>query len=156
MSINLKQLPNIWLKQLDLLHPDKIKVKYEPLIREVFDKKLKNGEDISLQLNRKNCAYIFRMVTESFIREYWDYIYNWNDFWYAFKASKDFIRECPVKSWYYISKYQKLSERFIEEYEDRIDWDVISEHQTLSREFCLKHKKDVNWASIKATQEWYD
>lgn len=150
--IDLKQLPKYWMQ--DAFKID-LKKKYEPQIREVFEKMLQNGEDIEDQLSRKNCTYVFRMVSESFIREYIDYIKDWESFWYAFKATEDFIRECPFKNWRYISRYQKLSEKFIDEYEDRVDWDEISERQELSKQFCYKHKKDVNWASISATQDWY-
>ena len=148
--IDFKQLPKYWMQ--DAFKID-LKKKYEPQIRDSF--KEMDEFDIIYQLNYHNCVYVFRMVGESFIREYLHYIENWDNFWYAFRASEEFMRECPVKNWRLISKYQKLSEKFIEEFEDRVDWDEISEHQELSKQFCYKHKKDVNWASISATQDWY-
>ena len=40
------------------------------------------------------------------------------------------------EQWVDISKYQKLSESFIREFQDKVDWDYISKHQKLK--FLLK------------------
>ena len=42
-------------------------------------------------------------------------------------------------NWYYISEYQKFSEKFIEKYKDYVDWYYISQYQKLSLEFVQKH-----------------
>ena len=68
---------------------------------------------------------IYKYVSESFIREYWDYITDWDKFWTYFNASEEFIKECPIKNWYVISKWQDLSEDFIWEFRDRLDWDKV-------------------------------
>jgi hypothetical protein len=52
------------------------------------------------------------------------------------KLSEDFIREFKDRvDWYYISKCQKLSESFIREFQDKVDWDNILVYQKLFEEF---------------------
>ena len=60
---------------------------------------------------------------------------NWE--FYKYKSlSEDFIREYQDKvDWGYISEYQSLSEDFIREFKDRVAWDWISECQVLSEDF---------------------
>jgi hypothetical protein len=48
--------------------------------------------------------------------------------------------------WAYISKTQKLSEEFIENFQDRVDWGRISKTQKLSEEFIEKFQDKFNWA----------
>ena len=43
------------------------------------------------------------------------------------------------KDWISISKYQYLSEEFIEKYADKLDWEIISDYQKLSEEFMEKY-----------------
>ena len=42
-------------------------------------------------------------------------------------------------NWDWISQYQKLSEQFIEKFQDRVSWDYISAYQELSEEFIEKY-----------------
>jgi len=60
--------------------------------------------------------------------------------WYWIEISKyqylteDFIREFKDKvDWWYISYYQELSEPFIREFKDKVDWWYISYYQKLSK-----------------------
>ena len=46
--------------------------------------------------------------------------------------------------WVWFSKYQKLSESFIEKYIYKVEWDDISAYQTLSEEFIEKHVNKIN------------
>ena len=55
--------------------------------------------------------------------------------------------------WFYISKYQKLSESFIEKHSDKVYWDNISMYQKLSESFIEKHKDKVNWDYISINQK---
>ena len=55
--------------------------------------------------------------------------------------------------WECISMYQKLSEPFIEKYEDRVVWNYVSEYQKLSESFIEKHKDKVNWYNISKQQK---
>src|SRR5574344_1723695 len=53
---------------------------------------------------------------------------------------------------YYISEYQKLSEEFIEKYNDKVNWNNISQYQTLSESFIEKHYDKVDWNYISIYQ----
>src|SRR5574344_458613 len=50
--------------------------------------------------------------------------------------------------WDYISKFQTLSEEFINKYIDKVIWDYISIYQTLSESFIEKHYDNVDWDNI--------
>jgi hypothetical protein len=54
--------------------------------------------------------------------------------------------------WSYISIFQKLSEKFIEKYSDKINWHHISEFQKLSEKFIEKHYNKVDWYNISKKQ----
>jgi hypothetical protein len=54
--------------------------------------------------------------------------------------------------WWYISFFQKLSERFIGKYKDRVIWYWISYHQKLSESFIEKYKDKVDWYLIFKSQ----
>jgi len=43
----------------------------------------------------------------------------------------------------YLSKYQRMSEKLIEKYDVKLNWDIISRYQTLSEDFVEKHIKKV-------------
>ena len=45
------------------------------------------------------------------------------------------IQNQDVVSWSIISRYQKLSEKFIAHNSERLDWTKIYEYQELSKEF---------------------
>src|SRR5574344_2919093 len=47
---------------------------------------------------------------------------------------------CDNVKWNNISKYQKLSEEFIEKHKDKLNWDKISEYQKLREPFIEKYK----------------
>ena len=53
--------------------------------------------------------------------------------WYCISKHSDKV------NWYYISKYQKLSEKFIEKHSDKVDWTYISKYQKFSKKFIEKH-----------------
>jgi hypothetical protein len=56
-------------------------------------------------------------------------------------------------SWYYISKYQKLSENFIREFKDKVNWCYISLYQKLSEDFIREFKDKVDWINISLYQK---
>ena len=47
----------------------------------------------------------------------------------------------------------KLSEKFIEKFQDKVDWDLISEYQKLSECFIRKFQNKVSWDDISACQK---
>lgn len=54
---------------------------------------------------------------------------------------------------YEISKYQKLSEDFMRNHKDILDWNIISECQKLSEKFILEMSDYVNWTWISEKQK---
>jgi len=70
------------------------------------------------------------------------------------KLSESFIREFEDKvNWNRISLYQKLSESFIREFEDKVDWYWVSEYQKLSEEFIREFQDKVDWYYISEYQK---
>ena len=63
--------------------------------------------------------------------------------------SEEFIRNNKDKvDWNWISSNRELSENFIREFQDRIDWYWISKYQKLSIKFIIEFKNKINWASL--------
>ncbi len=63
--------------------------------------------------------------------------------------SEKFIREFADKiNWINVSFYQKLSEEFIKEFSDKVDWFYISYRQKLSIEFIKEFSDKINWHVI--------
>lgn len=96
---------------------------------------------------------IIQTLSEEIIREYID-VFDWDDITTTQTLSEDIIREAyynsgdilSPKAWRNISRYQKLSENFIEEFSDKgIEWRFISTHQILSDEFINKHKDKITF-----------
>ena len=68
--------------------------------------------------------------------------------------SEDFIREFKDKvDWDCISIYQKLSENFIREIQDRVVWRCISIYQKLSEDFMREFQDRVDWYFISIYQK---
>ena len=66
------------------------------------------------------------------------------------KLIKELNLHCSVKrfkdevNWYNVSKYQKLSLKFIREFKDKVYWDRISDSQKLSLDFIREFKDKVD------------
>ncbi|HNW67143.1 MAG TPA: hypothetical protein PKO10_08080, partial [Aliarcobacter cryaerophilus] len=70
------------------------------------------------------------------------------------KLSEEFIKEFSDKvDWFHISINQKLSEEFIREFSDKIYWEYISEYQKLSEEFIREFANKVDWYYISKYQK---
>ena len=68
---------------------------------------------------------------------------------YLLEMTEEFIdQNKDLVNWNYISANQTLSEPFIEKYADRVNWNYISDHQTLSEPFIEKYADRVNWELI--------
>ncbi len=70
--------------------------------------------------------------------EFYSDKFNWNNFlFYKYqKLSESFIREFKDKiDWFIISRFQKLSENFIKEFQDKIVWNWFKDNNLLSEEF---------------------
>ena len=71
------------------------------------------------------------------------------------KLSENFIEKYQDEvNWGCVSKYQKLSENFIKKFLTRVNMVKISEHQVLSEEFIRKFKYKVDWAEISNFQNF--
>jgi hypothetical protein len=68
--------------------------------------------------------------------------------------SEDFIREFKDRvNWDHVSRYQKLSENFIREFKGEVSWFYISEYQKLSENFIKEFKDRVYWDYISMFQK---
>ena len=73
---------------------------------------------------------------------------------YRQKLSEDFIREFSDRiDWEYISYQQKLSENFIREFSNKVDWNGISYRQKLSEKFIREFSDKVDWKHISYRQK---
>lgn len=81
----------------------------------------------------------------------WEWISKYNH------LSETFMERFEDKlNWKSISTYQRLSERFMRKYKDRLDWDEISACQRLSEQFIAENSDRVNWGNILKYQTLHD
>ena len=79
---------------------------------------------------------------------------TWKELSRIHNLSEDFIREFADRvDWYYVSEYQKLSESFIKEFAGKVDWYCISAYQKLSESFIREFADKVDWYCISAYQK---
>ena len=79
---------------------------------------------------------------------------QWNNMSKYKYLSEKFIREFQNKvNWNYISCIQKLSEYFIREFKDRVNWEYISQYQKLSENFIREFQNEVDWWLISKCQK---
>lgn len=142
----------MWLRKYKLadwfvtkyLHEDETKICISRLIK---TQKLSESDIQSIMIMQESskiirCIIKYQCMSESLIREM---LHIHNDpiiengselIWYYQVVSEDFIREFKDRvNWYYISMSQILSEDFIREFEDNVVWYNIRKYQILSREF---------------------
>jgi phosphoribosylanthranilate isomerase len=80
--------------------------------------------------------------------------YEWNWISTFQKLSEDFIEKYQDKvDWNRISQYQNLSEQFIEKFQEKVDWNYISRFQKLSEDFIEKNQYEVNWNYVSIYQQ---
>ena len=81
--------------------------------------------------------------------EYYNSAFDWRDWGFYSNniLSEDFIREFKDKvDWSAICRYQKLSEDFIREFKDKVHWGVVSIYQNnLSDEFKTEFANKLNF-----------
>ena len=67
--------------------------------------------------------------------------------------TEDFIREFADRvDWEWISQYQHLSEGFIREFADRVYWYWISKYKHLSEDFIREFADELDWVGISLYQ----
>jgi len=54
---------------------------------------------------------------------------------------------------YYYDHCLELSENFIREFQDKLDWSFICQDQRLSEEFIIEFKDKVNWKFVSGYQK---
>lgn len=100
--------------------------------------------------------YLIKLLEERFdtpISEftsiYWDNISKDEEL----ELSEEFIREYQDKvNWIWISKHQKLSEDFMREFQDKLYWPYISIYQKLSEDFIREFISKVNMFYVSEYQ----
>lgn len=79
---------------------------------------------------------------------------SWADISAYYKLSEDFMEEFQDQLiWSYICIYQTLSEDFIKKFEDKVYWLYVSYHQRLSENFIREFQDKVFWDSISYRQK---
>lgn len=62
------------------------------------------------------------------------------------QVSEDYIRENKDSvNWEDVSEYQILSESFMDEFSDYVNWRVVTRTQKLSEAFIRKHIEEIKW-----------
>lgn len=70
------------------------------------------------------------------------------------QLTEAFIEEHADRvNWKIICNHQNLSEAFIEKFKDRVDWKIISCKQKLSEVFIMKYKAKLCWSDVCAYQK---
>ena len=103
-------------------------------IEDVFVKTLQYINFNSNIVKELKSFVLLNMITEPALKKLVEYT----------NYDKEFIRR--------ICTWQKISEEFMEEYLEVIDWDGISRFQELSTSFMEKHLDKLNWYSISKYQ----
>ena len=79
---------------------------------------------------------------------------TWCEICKNYFLSEEFIIEFQDEiDWHIIIVYQNLSENFIVSFQDKIDWEFLSIFQKLSEKFIRKFQDKVKWNSISANQK---
>lgn len=117
---------------------------------------LANWDDISLHQN----------LNADFIKEYKDKL-NWNNLCITHMFStyydngkcelEDYLDYLDERCWINISRYQKLSIKFIDRYADKLNWEALCVFQDISDPLILeKHEKQINWGNVALYQPLND
>lgn len=121
------------------------------------------SEDFLVEFQDKvsfDLLFIHKSLSEKTLYEYADWFvanqrYLWDILIYQ-NLSEDFIRDFQDEvDWDYISKYQQLSEDFIREFKNEVDWYFMSIYQKLSEGFIQEFNlviPDTCW--LYKTTEW--
>ena len=93
---------------------------------------------------RYSVKKLINEINEGDFNKNWIYIY-----YGTCELSEDFIREFQDKlNWGNISYCQKLSENFIREFQHKVDWEYISLGQKISEDFVREFKYKIHWHNI--------
>ena len=71
---------------------------------------------------------------------------KWEDICIDYTLSEEFIREFQDQiDWRNVSTYQKMTENFIREFEDKVCWYRVPTSQSLSDRFVIEYNNKVDW-----------
>lgn len=125
--------------------------------------KLKGTEQMNFEDIDWVGVYIYEKLTDEFIEktfrylkyldydiksfgtiaEKWSFVFEYN------QVSETFLRkhrsEFDKETWSVISAFQELSEDFMCEFKDDLDWGEISQNQRFSEEFAVQFKSLLEW-----------
>ena len=108
---------------------------------------LNASKEQEIQTNGKNMKQIKNIKNKLEWEKYYDPTFDWDDYtlYTDNNLSEDFIREFQDKvDWLYISRFQTLSEDFIREFKDKVWWKNIFINQKLSEDFILEFKDEAD------------
>jgi len=89
--------------------------------------------------------------------EWWKNRNYWSDICYNQPLSEEFIREfADYVDWGFLAQRQRLSENLMRDFQDRISFNTICYHQRLSEEFIREFADRLNWFVIIQNQKVSD
>lgn len=98
---------------------------------------------------------MWTIVDEAMLREFKEKI-NWQSVFHHIQCSEEFIRELlddfyggiTMDSMYLIITNQHISEKFLNEIREKINWYNISSYKNISEEFIERWKEDLDWWEV--------
>jgi len=114
-----------------------------------FQEKIDNKEPLYLDI-----LYFSDNLSDEFFYKFKDYIKDWKSVSIFKKLSEKFMIDFSDKlDFEKISFHQNLSESFIEKFSDRLNWLSLSVTQKLSESFIVKYQDLIDWESISYKQK---
>lgn len=106
------------------------------------------------KLDKKELSNLLltQKLDESFMREFQDYI-DMDACTYVGQRTFDFIREFKDKISFTHYFGQKLSEKQMEEFKDRLDWEWVSQRIPMSEKTILKYSERITWDHLERFQD---
>src|SRR3712207_7302053 len=78
---------------------------------------------------------------------------QWNEISTMGNLTEEFMDEYQNQlNWGYICQTQKLSENFIRNHENKMVWNFVSKYQNLSEQFINDYQNQLNWEDRKSTR----
>lgn len=96
---------------------------------------------------KKAILFLTQKINEDFVLEHLE---TFNLAEKYSKLSESFLREFKDDlNWETICKYQQLSEQFMRENKDNLDWKSVSEYQNISYKFIKEFRNNLDWELLK-------
>lgn len=136
----------------DMEQQNEMQIKMQMIVNDINTKGwlyALNNHNIPEQFFRDNLS----IIPDDFVS--WNTIFQTqilSEEFIAFNKSKLDLDEHGI-NWIVISTHQVLSEDFMHQFRNKLDWDMLSIKQTMSEEFIEKHEKYVDWYLISGWQE---